>query len=207
MLHLDTELRFISPEMGYGVFATRMIPRGTITWAQDEFDQVISAARMANLPEIQQQIVDKYAFISAQGEYVLCWDLGRYINHSCDPTSRGVGPHMEIAVRDIQVGEELTSDYAEMGGAPDLICNCGAANCRGRMHSDDLEHFFHEWDVVVEKAFALLDRVEQPLWPLVRDKEFIEAMVRGERSVPSRLQYRSRRPASVSDVQSANWGK
>ena len=32
MIHPDTELRFISPEIGFGVFATKLIPQGTITW-------------------------------------------------------------------------------------------------------------------------------------------------------------------------------
>lgn len=35
MIHPDTELRFINPEIGYGVFATQFIPRGTITWVRE----------------------------------------------------------------------------------------------------------------------------------------------------------------------------
>ena len=36
MIHPDTELRFISDEVGYGVFATALIGRGTITWVRGE---------------------------------------------------------------------------------------------------------------------------------------------------------------------------
>ena len=33
MIHPSTELRFINDEIGYGVVATRFIPKGTIVWA------------------------------------------------------------------------------------------------------------------------------------------------------------------------------
>ena len=32
MIHPHSELRFFSPEVGWGVYATRFIPKGTITW-------------------------------------------------------------------------------------------------------------------------------------------------------------------------------
>ena len=41
MLHPHTELRFVSPEIGYGIFATAFIPKGTITWVKDELDRII----------------------------------------------------------------------------------------------------------------------------------------------------------------------
>lgn len=31
VIHPDTELRFVNPDIGYGVFATRFIPKGSIT--------------------------------------------------------------------------------------------------------------------------------------------------------------------------------
>ena len=31
MIHPDSELRFINPIIGYGLFATSVIPRGTLT--------------------------------------------------------------------------------------------------------------------------------------------------------------------------------
>jgi hypothetical protein len=46
MLHPDTELRFVNRTIGYGVFATRMIPRGTITWVRDRLDQAFTPAQM-----------------------------------------------------------------------------------------------------------------------------------------------------------------
>jgi hypothetical protein len=36
MIHPWTELRFINDSIGYGVFATQFIPKGTIVWALDD---------------------------------------------------------------------------------------------------------------------------------------------------------------------------
>ncbi len=67
----------------------------------------------------------------------------RYINHSCDPnvfvrTCEGI--RRVLAVREIEVGEEITYDYC-VNGYGDVVwtCNCGAARCRSSIHSD----FFH----------------------------------------------------------------
>ena len=43
MIHPHTELRFINEQMGFGVFATQFIPKGTIIWALDELDQILEA--------------------------------------------------------------------------------------------------------------------------------------------------------------------
>jgi hypothetical protein len=51
MVHPDTELRFVSPAIGWGVFATRDIPTGTITWALDALDQHFSDEDMRRLPD------------------------------------------------------------------------------------------------------------------------------------------------------------
>jgi hypothetical protein len=50
VIHPDSELRFVSPSIGYGLFATRVIPRGSITWAADPLDQIVSPRQMETLP-------------------------------------------------------------------------------------------------------------------------------------------------------------
>ena len=35
MIHSDTELRPVNAVVGLGVFATRRLPRGTVTWVRD----------------------------------------------------------------------------------------------------------------------------------------------------------------------------
>ncbi len=43
---------------------------------------------------------------------------------------------MLYALRDIDVGEEVTYDYkfAFEDGPDTILCNCGASMCRGRMN-------------------------------------------------------------------------
>ena len=38
MIHPSLELRFIGPEVGYGVFATELIPKGTLTYVEDDLE-------------------------------------------------------------------------------------------------------------------------------------------------------------------------
>jgi hypothetical protein len=197
MMHPDTALRFIDREVGHGVFATRFIPRGTITWALDEFDQVLAPAQVAALTPTQRAPVEEYAYVDARGDYVLCWDLGRYVNHGCDPTSRGIGPAFEIAVRDIQPDEQLTSDYAELNITAAFQCRCGSPRCRGVVRADDLLRHGPEWDAVVAAAVPLLEHVPQPLAPFVEGDEVLAALRSGRGAVPSRRHYyAARHPAA-----------
>jgi uncharacterized protein len=67
MLHPHTELRFINDRIGYGVVATRLIPRGTITWVRDDLDRALSAAQVERMAPIYHDIVAKYCFVDARG--------------------------------------------------------------------------------------------------------------------------------------------
>jgi hypothetical protein len=60
MIHPHTELRFISPELGYGVFARRFIPKGTITWALDALDRSFSPSQVSAMAPLYREILDKY---------------------------------------------------------------------------------------------------------------------------------------------------
>ena len=114
MIHPDTELKFVSDEIGYGLFATRRIPRGTITWVRDDFDMAFTHAEVERMSPTYRAIVDKYTFIDARGLYLLCWDLARFVNHACDATCLSAGYDFEIAVRDIEAGEQITDDYGTL---------------------------------------------------------------------------------------------
>lgn len=53
---------------------------------------------------------------------------GDYGNHSCDPNMS----KDRVALRDAEVGEELTVDYAQFSTKDwEMKCNCGAKNCKG----------------------------------------------------------------------------
>ena len=111
MIHPDTELKFISSEKGYGVVAKEFIPRGTITWVQDELDRVLTIGQIAKMGKKYQYLVEHYCFRDNKGNYVLCWDHGKYVNHSFNSNCLTTPYNFEIAIRDIQPGEELTDDY------------------------------------------------------------------------------------------------
>lgn len=57
----------------------------------------------------------------------------QFMNHSCDPNARLVGRAF-IAVRPIEIGDEITFDYntTEYDMASPFDCRCGATGCRGR---------------------------------------------------------------------------
>ena len=44
MLHPDTELRVVSADIGFGVFATALIPKGTIVYIKDPLEIEIGAS-------------------------------------------------------------------------------------------------------------------------------------------------------------------
>lgn len=74
-------------------------------------------------------------------------NLGRFINHSCEPNCRTekwmVNGEVCIglfAIRDIKKGEELTFDYnyVRVFGAAAKKCVCGSSRCRGVIGGDPL---------------------------------------------------------------------
>ena len=185
MLHPHTELRFINEQMGYGVVATRLIPRGTITWVRDDFDQAFCIEQVKSMAPVYRDIIAKYCFVDVKGDFVLCWDLARYINHSCEPTCRSAGYDFEVAVRDIHPGEELTDDYGSLNIEYDFTCACGSAMCRHKIRPGDMLSYAETWDQLIADPFRLIQTVPQPLWPFVKEKEAIEAALTGQTAIAS----------------------
>jgi uncharacterized protein len=178
MIHPHTELRFINEEMGHGVFATRLIPKGTITWVRDDFDQTFTVEQVERMEPAYQAILEKYSFVDAKGMVVLCWDYSRFFNHSCEANCLSAGYDFELAVRDIQPGEELTDDYGTLNLRQEFQCACLAEKCRGVILPDDMERLASEWDTVVRKVFPLISTVDQPLWFFLKEKAEVEAVLK-----------------------------
>jgi uncharacterized protein len=168
LLHPDTELRFVSPEIGVGVFATKPIPKGTIVWALDDLDQVLNPAFVDRLDDLRKELVLKYAYRNRRGQYVLCWDLAKFVNHSFHANCMGTAYDFEVAVRDIPVGEELTDDYGTLNLDEPFHSQAEAGTKRALAMPDDLLHFSDEWDRSVLEALACYRLVEQPLAYLVK---------------------------------------
>ena len=53
-----------------------------------------------------------------------------FVNHSCDNNTVALN-FMDVAVRNIQPGDEITSNYETDGAGLSFACQCGALNCRG----------------------------------------------------------------------------
>lgn len=69
------------------------------------------------------------------------------INHSCDPNAGFRGQITLVAMRDIEIGEEITYDYAMTDIETDMeaawepeSCTCGAETCRGKITGHDWKH-------------------------------------------------------------------
>jgi len=185
VIHPDTELRFIDGVVGYGVVATRLIPKGTITWVGDDLDQRFSREQVAAMAPHYRDLVDTYSFVDWRGEYVLCWDHGRFVNHSCQPTCLAPGMELEVAVRDILPGDELTDDYGTLNLDEPFTCCRGCSGCRGQIQAGDLLTYAAAWDALVAPAFARIRSLEQPLWPFVREPGLVERALRDPASLPS----------------------
>jgi hypothetical protein len=185
MIHPNTELRFISPAIGYGVVATRLIPKGTITWVGDALDQMFAAVPNRVLPPILEEQLETYSFRDAQGRRILCWDHARYINHACNANCLSADFDFEVAIRDIHPGDELTDDYGTLNIEASFACLCGHSECRGIICGDDLLRYASKWDSAIHEVLPELAGVTQPLWPLVKEKKRIEKVLAGEQQLPS----------------------
>ena len=189
MIHPHTELKFISETIGYGVVATRLIPKGTITWAKDKLDRSFKPKKVASLDPIYQEILEKYCYIDRKGKYVLCWDISRYVNHSFNSNCLSTPYDFEIAIRDIQPGEELTDDYGYLNVIEPFECVPEPGTNRTKVMPDDLLNFHHEWDEKLKDAFCLFNSVEQPLKSLLKPEILIksENICRGQEKMKSIL--------------------
>jgi uncharacterized protein len=192
MMHPATELRFISEDVGCGVFAKGYIPRGTITWCLDDLDQHFTPEAVARMHPMSKAAVEKYRYVTSDGISVLCWDHARFINHSCDPNclSGGFDFDFEFAIRDVNSGEQLTDEYSVHNLTKPMDCRCQARNCRGRIDPDDWSSQAERVDTLVAEAAPYILRVDQPLWPLMGDTAELLAVLTREAGIPSVMRHR-----------------
>ena len=99
---------------GIGLYAAQFIPKGTVTWEYTpEFDNCYPLDCIKRMPKhIKKRFLD-YSYIDyKQNKYVLCFDDQRFINHSNKPNIKST-PNMDVALRDIKKGEEMTCNYED----------------------------------------------------------------------------------------------
>lgn len=183
MIHPDTEVRFISKEKGYGVVATKLIPKGTITWVQDDLDQIFTRDQAASLKPVIKKYLDTYSFTNKNGEMVLCWDNGKFVNHSFKSSCFSTPYDFEIAIMDIHPGEELTDDYGYLNvEKPFDVIDEGTI--RKTVYPDDILTFHKEWDAIIKENAPEVLEVDQSLADLIPRNiwnEFVNAVKNPEK--------------------------
>ena len=131
---------------GKGVYTTRNIKK----------DDRIFHVNLNLLPSYTLEEIDGDPKLKAQGDhsdyvghgrYVIDFSPASYMNHSCNPNCyikmKTIAIKDVYALRDIQEGEELTSDYTLTSvdqfagmGFWEGDCKCGSKNCRGILTGD-----------------------------------------------------------------------
>jgi hypothetical protein len=166
MIHPKTELRFISSDVGYGVVATEFIPAGTITWVLDKLDREFTQEEFQNMDELYQDILDTYSFRNNKGNLVLCWDSGRFVNHSFNSNCLTTAYDFEIAIRNIQPGEQLTDDYGYLN-INEPFRGIDEGTRRKVVYPDDLLKYYKVWDKKLQKVWDRIPKLDQALRKLV----------------------------------------
>lgn len=168
MMHPATKLKWINDQKGFGVVATAPIPKGTITWVQDELDIVYPPGAPSKMKPVTRELFNKYSFRNNKGEYILCWDIAKYINHSFNSNCLSAAYNFELAVRDIETGEELTDDYGYLNLEEPFFPEEENAK-RKVVNPDDTLICYKEWDNILKSLFPVITKIDQPLFSLLDD--------------------------------------
>jgi hypothetical protein len=114
MLLVKTILKY-SPIHGLGCFANEDIKKGDIVWMfRPDIDLVFTEKEIKNLPDSFCDFLKVYAYSPLHEKekvFILCADHARHMNHSEGPSLLETDDGMNIASRDILIGEELTCNY------------------------------------------------------------------------------------------------
>jgi hypothetical protein len=170
MIHPKTELKFISENVGYGVFATELIPEGAITYVKDSLELVVSPTDYLLHSKEMQDTIEKYSYIDEGGNRIISWDFAKYVNHCCNCNTISTGYGFEIAIRDIQAGEQITDEYGIFNLEYEMELVCGQFGCRKTIRPSDFETYYKEWDEKIKRSIVKLFEVDQPLLPLLEEK-------------------------------------
>ena len=103
---------------GIGVFAAAPIAKDTPVWRFEKgLDMEFAPDIAERFPEHVRAFFAQYGYVDRNlNRLILCFDDARFVNHSDAPnvgTDYVQDPHgLDVALRDIATGAELTMDYA-----------------------------------------------------------------------------------------------
>ena len=124
-----------SPINGKGCFATQLFAKGRkiAEYTGEKISEQEATARAARRRKLR--------ICAINGRWSLDGTRGgngtHYINHSCEPNCYmriTYGHILFFALRDIQVGEEITLDYVTTYHSDQKRCHCQAPSCRGTIN-------------------------------------------------------------------------
>ena len=122
---------------GYGIYAAEPVAAGEVlvVWGGRVASEAVLAA-MSEPERWHTLQVEAGLFLIPAGPV----DDAELINHSCAPNAGLSGQITLVALRDIEVGEEVCYDYAMTDASPltmNFACACGEPGCRGRITAED----------------------------------------------------------------------
>lgn len=126
-----------SPTDGQGMFAVEKITKNepVLIWG-GEYVNKEKANRVKKEEGLIMQWDEDLYSIEERGE-----DQGYFLNHSCNPNVWMEGAYTLIARRNIEVGEEVTADYALWESDENYVskwtCHCAAEGCRKKVTGKD----------------------------------------------------------------------
>ena len=123
---------------GRGLMAAEAIDKDEVVAVKG--GHIVTTEQLRSLPERLQnsgvQIRDGLHLVALGDEEYEAVML--FINHSCEPNVGLAGNVVLVAMRDVDAGEELTTDYAlfdDHDGS--MTCTCGRGACRQRVDGRD----------------------------------------------------------------------
>ena len=128
---------FDSPVSGKGIIAVKPISKGEIIVVLGGIivpkSDILKYRK--TMGHIGTQIHDNFFIVPTTREELN--ETGSP-NHSCNPNIGFDGPIFYVAMRDINIGEELLLDHAFMESFFEPFkCNCSSKNCRNIITPDD----------------------------------------------------------------------
>jgi len=146
---------YFAGEKHLGLYANEFLPKGTVIFEADPFEQETRSITRTDLNQIDDSIRKRW--------WIYCWQLEEnrfsgprldlpldealardalnYLNHSCDPNVGYDGDDCLVALRDIHQDELICYDYAmsetDPEAFPEFECECNSHNCRGVIKPTD----------------------------------------------------------------------
>jgi hypothetical protein len=169
---------------GEGIFAGEPISKGTITFYYSSKDVYVSKKEFQSISNFEKHQIYKFGVEDEYGNWIV---TDGDANHSCDANILSLfvdGLYCDIAVKDIQIGEEITIDYGMFYSSFPwkMTCRCHSCNCRGIVGSGiAIDSQTQElWHSRISEAAGRIHYVRQALFS--REDESARALTSALRS-------------------------